>query len=130
MGEKIFIRDDIFMDTPEGFALLGNKCRSCGKVYFPKIRFCANCYNDDLAEIPLSRRGSLYAYTTTYMPSIHFQPPYANGYIAMKEGLLVFAPLVILEDKPFRIGMEMEMEVGALWSEDEKDFVGFKFCPA
>jgi len=129
MGEKVFIRDDIITEGPEGLTLLANKCKSCGKVYFPKLKFCANCSNGDLEEFPLNRRGTLYTYTTTYMPSTHFQPPFANGYIEIPGGTLVFAPLEILEDKPFQIGMEMELKVGVLWEEGEKEFIGFKFCP-
>ena len=129
MGEKVFIREDIFTEGPEGITLLANKCKSCGKVYFPKLRYCANCFSVDLEDIPLSRRGTLYTYTTTYMPSMHFEPPYANGYIDIEQGARIFAPLVILKDKPFKIGMEMKLEVDTLWREGEKEFVGFRFCP-
>ena len=109
--------------------LLANKCSSCGKVYFPKLEFCANCFSTELAEIALSRRGKLFTYTTTHMPSIHFEAPYANGLIDLKEGARIFAPLVIMDDKPFEVGMEMELIIDTLWEEDEKEFVGFKFSP-
>ena len=63
------------------------------------------------------------------MPSMHFEPPFANGFIDIPGGPLVYALLEILEDKPFKVGMEMELKVDTLWTEDDKEFVGFKFCP-
>ena len=129
MGEKVFIREDIFTDGPEGTALLANRCGSCGKIYFPKLEFCAECFGVHLTDIPLSRRGRLYTYTITHMPSAHFEPPFANGFVDTDEGARVYAPLVIREDKPFKVGMEMEMVVETLWQEGEKEMVGFRFRP-
>lgn len=129
MGEKVYISENIFTEGPDGMTLLANKCTSCGKVYFPKLEFCANCSGTELEDIALSRRGKLFTYTTTYMPSIHFEAPYANGFIDVKEGARVFAPLDIIEDKPFKVGMEMQLIIDTLWTEGEKEFVGFKFSP-
>ena len=129
MGEKVFISNEIFTEDKDGMTLLANRCKSCGKVYFPKLKFCANCFSIDLEEIPLSRRGKLLTYTTTYMPSPHFKAPYANGYIDLKEGARIYAPLVIMENKPFKSGMEMELIIDTLWTVGDKEFVGFKFSP-
>ena len=62
---------------------------------------------------------------------MHFKPPSANGYVAMDKGILVFGPLHIQEDRPFEIGMEMELKIETLWTEQsgdgEKEIVGFRF---
>lgn len=129
MGEKVLIREGIFTEGVNGTTLLAHKCRSCGKVYFPKVHFCANCFSADLEEIPLSRKGTLYTYTITYMPSFHFEPPYANGLVDTPEGARVFAPLAMVENKPFKIGMDMELEVGPLWREQGKEIIGYRFRP-
>ena len=129
MREKVLIRDDIFTEGMDGTTLLASRCKSCGKVFFPKLQFCANCFSVEMEDTPLSRRGTLFTFTITYMPSAHFEPPFANGYVDIVEGARVFAPLVIQEDKPFKIGMEMELVVDTLWREGEKEIVGYKFRP-
>lgn len=129
MVEKVFIRNDIFTRGENGMTLLAHKCRSCGKVYFPKMRFCANCFSDELEEIPLSRKGKLYTYTINHMSSSHFEPPYANGLVDTAEGARIFAPLAMVKDKPFKIGMDMELEIVPLWREGEKEIIGYKFSP-
>ena len=118
-----------FEEDPGGGRLLGNQCKSCGRIYFPKAQFCFNCFDQKLEEVGLSRRGKLYSYTIGRMASTHFQPPYAVGLIDLPECIRVFAPLKITEDKPFRVGMEMEVVIEELWQEDDKQVIGYKFKP-
>jgi len=77
----------------------------------------------------LSRRGRLYSYTIAHMPSTHFQPPYAIGFVDLPEGVRVFAPLKMTEAKPFKVGMDMEVVIEKLWQEDDKQVIGYKFKP-
>ena len=74
-----------------------------------------------MAEIVLSRRGKLYSYTTAHMPSTHFEPPYAIGFVDLPEGPRVFAPLKIVKDKPFQVGIEMEAILETLWQEEDRE---------
>lgn len=129
MLEKVPVRDGIFAEGPDGISLLANRCKSCGQVFFPKVQSCLNCFHKELEEISLSRRGNLFSYTIVHMPTIHFKPPFAIGYVDLPEGVRVFAPLDIVEDKPFKVGMDMEIAVGTLWQEDDKDIVGYRFSP-
>ena len=48
----------------------------------------------------------------------------------IREGIRVFTPLEMEEGKPFTVGMEMEIRVGTLWEEEDKEVVGFKFAVA
>ena len=129
MAERIPIRDDTFVEGPKGGTLLASKCKSCGQVFFPKPNVCFSCFGDDMEELALSRRGKLYTYTIGRMPSMHFEPPYAIGYINMPEGVRVFAPLKMLKDKPFSVGMDMEVVIETLWQEDDKEVIGYRFRP-
>jgi len=130
MTERIPIREDSFIEGPEGGILLANRCKSCGQVYFPKAVFCLTCFNEEMQESKLSRRGKLYSYTIGRMPASHFQPPYAIGYVDMPEGVRIFAPLKMMEDKPFSIGMDMEVVIEKLWQEGDKEVIGYKFKPS
>jgi len=126
---KVSIKEGAFIDSSGGGILLAHKCKSCGQVFFPKVVFCLNCLGEDMEELKLGRRGKLYSYTIGRMPSAHFEPPHAIGYVDMPEGVRIFAPLKMKEDKPFRIGMEMEVVIETLWQEGDKEVIGYKFNP-
>lgn len=129
MTEIIPIKEGIFVNDKKGARLLANKCEKCGYIFFPKATFCLNCYADHLEDVELSHRGRLYSYTIGYMPSMHFTPPYAIGYIDLPEGVRIFTPLIIDENKPFNVGMELELIIEELWQEDDKRIIGYKFKP-
>jgi len=129
MAETVPVREGTFVEDADGGRLLGNKCKSCGQFFFPKARFCFTCFNKDMEEAVLSRHGRLYSYTIAHMPSTHFQPPYAIGFVDLPEGVRVFAPLRMTDDKPFKVGMDMEVVIEKLWQEDDKKVIGYKFKP-
>ena len=129
MADVVPVREGTFIEDDDGGRLLGNKCKSCGQFFFPKARFCFTCFNKDMEEAVLSRRGSLYSYTIAHMPSTHLQPPYAIGFVDLPEGVRVFAPLKMMDDKPFKVGMDMEVVIERLWQEDDKQVIGYKFKP-
>jgi len=56
-----------FPENLEGQVLLANKCRSYGQVIFPKAVFFLTCLNEEMAEIQMSRKGTLYIYTIVCM---------------------------------------------------------------
>jgi uncharacterized OB-fold protein len=82
-----------------------------------------------LDEVILSRRGKLYSYAIGRMASTHLQPPYVVGLVDLPEGVRVFAPLELKEDRTYRIGMDMEVYIDDLWQEDERRVIGYKFRP-
>jgi len=129
MANRIPIREGAFTESPDGGILLANRCRSCGQIFFPKAVFCLICLGKDIEEIKLSRKGKLYSYTTGHMPSMYFQPPYTIGYVDMPEGVKIFAPLKMVEGKPFKIGMDMEVVIEKLWQEGDNEIIGYKFKP-
>jgi uncharacterized protein len=129
MGEKVPIKQGIFMEDFYGGVLLGNKCVSCGQIFFPKARFCFSCFNEDLEGIILNRRGKLCSYTVAHIASTHFEPPYAAGFVDLPEGVRIFVPLKIVEGKPFKVGMEVEVVIEKLWEEGDKEVIGYKFRP-
>lgn len=126
MNKKVFIRDDLFKTTPEGIVLVGNRCPQCGEAFFPKAEFCTRCLNKELEEMPLSKRGTLYSFTITRVPVGRYPIPHAVGMITLPEKVRLTAPLIIGE-KDFKIGEEMEMVIGTLWTEEDHDVIGYKF---
>jgi uncharacterized protein len=126
VNKKVFIREDLFKETPDGIVLAGNRCPTCGTAFFPKADFCNQCLNKELEEMVLSKRGTLYSYTITRVPVGKYPIPHAIGMITLPEKVRLTAPL-IMDEKDFKIGAEMEMEITTLWNEGDRDVIGYKF---
>ena len=110
--------------------LVGCKCKQCGKVIFPIRKVCLNCLNRDLERLNLSRNGKLYSFTIVHMPSEHFQPPYAIGWIELPEGIRIFSQIRGWQEQPLKIGMKMQIQIETLWQEGENEITGYVFRPA
>ena len=126
MAEKVFLREDLFKEGPEGIRLLAFKCAACGKVGFPDSEFCIYCLGQEMEPIELSGKGILYAYTTIHIPTLRFKPPHTIGVIDAPEGVRIYAPL-IADERGFKIGAEMEIRIETLWTEGDKEIVGYRF---
>ena len=129
MPGKVPLREGLFKEGPDGGRLLGSKCKSCGHIFYPKVKLCLECGHEELVEVELSRRGTLYSYTIGHQASGHFKPPYALGYVNLPEGVRVFAPLEIVGQRGFEVGMQMDLVVGKLWEEGDKEVIGYRFKP-
>ena len=120
--------------------LLGSRCRKCGDYFFPQIKACGNpnCMSSDLEEVKLSRKGKLYSYTISYMPSpppyVPPDPfvPYAIGVMDLeKEKMKVQGQIVSNYDvNKLKIGMDMEVVLELLYKDKEgKEVMVWKFKP-
>ena len=113
--------------------LLGNKCKSCGKLYFPKAAICPDCLKEDtLEEAKLSQRGKLYTYTIVRVASPGFKVPYAFGYIDLPEGVRVCSQIRTAEplEENLKLGMDMELTIGPVREEAGNAIIGYLFHPA
>ena len=124
------LQEGLFEEADGKQVLAATRCRACGQVLFPRKERCLNCLSEDVETIKLSRRGALYTYTTVYLPSEHFEPPYTVGWIELPEGLRVFSQIRGFQERPLRIGLEMEMQVETLWQDEDTETVGYIFRPA
>ena len=130
------VADGLIAGTAAEPVLLGSECRRCGTVTFPRQGACPRCTSTDVAERPLSRRGTLWTWTVQ-----RFRPksppyaggegeefePYAVGYVELPGEVRVEARLTEPDPARLRIGMAMELTlVPAPGSEDR---VTFAFRP-
>ena len=88
---------EVSLSAGEKPHLVGSRCNACGEVMFERRRFCANCQDEDLQKIALSRRGKLWAFTSLEYPSL---PPYKApdpyiplvvGFVELPEGVTVLS---------------------------------------
>ncbi|MDA2890813.1 OB-fold domain-containing protein [Mycolicibacterium sp. BiH015] len=110
--------------------LIGGKCVQCGTYVFPpRASNCPNpgCSGDELAQVPLSRRGRLWSYTENrYAPPPPYPSPdpfepFAVAAVELaEEGLIVLGKVVegtLAAD--LNVGMEMELTTMALYVDDD-----------
>jgi len=127
--ENISVREGLFVQEADKAYLIGNQCEGCGQVFFPSRVFCFHCSSQKMEPIRVGNRGKLYSFTTSHMPSTHFQPPYTVGWIDLMEGIRIFSRIEKIEGQELQIGMEMELVIDELWQEASKRVVGYKYHP-
>lgn len=112
--------------------LLGSRCNSCGKVFFPQQALCTECFQEgSLKEHPLSSRGRLYSFTIVERESLApkgFQVPYAYGYVNLPEGVRVLSKIIGWTPETLRIDAEVELVLEAIRENSEgQKVMGFRF---
>jgi len=121
------IVDGWFVDADGGGpALVGNRCTSCGTVFFPKAAgFCRNpdCNGDTFDDHSLSRTGTIWSYTDArYQPPAPFvattdpYEPFAIAAVELAEEQLVVLGQVVagVSVDDLRVGQTVELVVDAL----------------
>lgn len=112
--------------------LIGNKCKSCGTVSFPKRAICGKCYREGMEEVTLSRRGKVTTWTVIRMkpPGYKGQAPYVLGEVELPEGVIVRTHFSgVNPDEPaIKIGDEVEVVVEKIYEDEEgNDVMCYKF---
>lgn len=111
-----FIEERWFKKSEEGLVLVGSRCEACKKVFFPEKEVCPHCFDGELKEVPLSKRGRLHSYALSVMGPLGMKTPYVIGFIDLPEGIKLFSILTDCEPwkEVLRIGMEMEMIIRSI----------------
>ena len=121
--------------------LLGNRCTSCGTVFFPKAAFfCRNpdCDGTDFETAELSRRGRIWSYTDAqyqppppYIPRSEDYQPFAIAAVELEaEQMVVLGQ--IADGYPvadLSVGQPVELVVEDLYSDDDHDYLVYKWRP-
>jgi len=117
------------------FFMIGRRCKACGSVsLLPKaVPVCHNCFAEgQIEEIPLSKRGTIFSYTVQNIVLPGFAGPSPMAYIALPEGLKVFALLTECEpyEEKLKVGGEVEMTVKKVYKDKEgNDVFSYMFKP-
>jgi uncharacterized protein len=140
---------DVPMATPvvEGWfttgdapTLLGARCTACRATWFPRLSdSCPNpaCTGDDVEQVPLSRRGTVWSYTDAryqppppYIPPSDDHQPFALAAVELPEGLTVLGQLAQgygVDD--VRVGSQVELVVEPLYTDDSGERLIWRWQP-
>ncbi len=119
--------------------LIGGRCEDCTTVTFPRIDGCPQCGGDAIVEVPLSRRGTLWTWTTQGFPpkspyvgtaTAETFAPFLLGYVELPEGVMVEGWLLDTDVDDVAIGQAMELTTFELATTDHRGAVTtFAFRP-
>lgn len=123
--------------TPlEDVRLRGMRCSNCGQAFLGDHTTCEQCMNESFEEVVYSRQGQLWSYTVLrHRPPGDYKgpepyEPFAVGWVALPEKLMVLSPLADCPLDEVRVGMELELTVRTLYEDEEgNDVIAYKFRP-
>jgi uncharacterized protein len=133
---RVPIEDGYFTvpDHPaEAPRLLGSRCPACGEHFFPRRHVCARCLAEGCEDVLLGPRGRLWTFTYVHVPLFAKKDArvdaYGVGQVDLPEGPRVQA-ILMGGPEDFRIGIEMELDLETLRTDDEgREVVIFRFRP-
>jgi uncharacterized OB-fold protein len=133
--KQIPIEEGVFTQ-PDGVKplLIGNRCRACGLVAFPKAPVCPKCMQKDtMEEALLEGKGKLDSYCIVNAALPGFKMPSIQAYITLKDGPRIWSLVTGCEpsDDALTIGMDMEMVIAKVKEDEEgNDLISYQFKPA
>jgi len=114
--------------------LVGQRCPACGATYLGHRIACSKCGGrGPFAEVPLSRRGTVWVYSIVHQSFPGVPVPYVVGVVDLPEGVSVRCNLIDVEPTPEAIRFGMSVEMTTAVSQQDKqgnDVVAFYFRPA
>lgn len=100
-------------EIPQRYNIIGNKCGSCERVFFPPREACPHCRRKSLGkmeDIKLRGKGEIVTYTIIHVGPEAFekQVPYPVAIIKLEEGPQITAQIVDCNIDEVKIGMKVE----------------------
>ena len=127
----------IWRKIPEQYNLIGKKCPSCQKLYFPPREICPECGCHEMEDFKFSGRGKIITFTIIRTQQneeeLNETPcrmvPYALAIIQLEEGPMLTAEIVDCEFDEILIGKNVELVFRKILEKGEKGVIqyGYKF---
>ena len=119
-------------EIPHRYRLLGSKCDSCGRVFFPPRVLCPECRRKgNISREALSGKGKIYSYTIVKDGANGFerQVPYVIALIKLEEGPLVAGQIVDCSPDEVEVGKPVELVFRRVSEDGEEGIIyyGYKF---
>ena len=123
-------------EIPQRYNLIGNRCGSCKRVFFPPPEACPQCRRKSLGkmeDIKLIGKGEIVTYTIIHVGPEAFkeQVPYPIAIIKLEEGPQITAQIVDCNIDDVKIGMKVEDTFRRIQEDGYTGaiYYGYKFKP-
>ena len=140
MATQTPVSDGIFTWPSPEPQLIGSRCTGCGNHMFPTQSGCPKCAGSETETVALARRGTLWTWTVQGFPPK--APPFAGatdlasfkpfgvGYVELPGQVKVETRLTEADPAKLTIGMEMELVIIPLTTDDHgNEVMTFAFQP-
>ncbi len=89
-------------------ALVGSKCKECGRYFFPQRKWCAHCAEPTTEVVELSKEGTISSYSLMARKQNYclVELPYILGEVMMPEGILIYSVINAKDPKELRMGQK------------------------
>jgi len=135
---RVPVAEGLFTWPADDPQLIGSKCANCGLITFPTQQSCPRCASTSMDDMLLSRRGTLWAWTTQGFapPPPYTGPtgadfePFAVGFVELPDEVRVESRLTECDTDTLTNGMAMELAVVPFRTDDDgNEVVTFAFRP-
>ena len=135
---QIPISEGFFTWPADEPKLIGGRCKSCGRYFFPKgyPLHKIGCRNQDVEEVLLGRRGKLRSFTwQCYKPPPPYKGPdpfvpYGIGMVELPEGINVVGIISAGSIDELKMGMDVELVIEPLYQDEQgNEHLTWKFRP-
>ncbi|KZX10310.1 Zn-ribbon domain-containing OB-fold protein [Methanobrevibacter filiformis] len=114
------------------YNLVGSKCTTCGKVYFPPRVICPVCRRKgNIETIQFKGTGKVHSFSIVHAATDDFKKlsPYAVAIIELDEGAKITSQIIDSDLEDIQIGDPVEMVFRKIREDGEDGVIsyGFKF---
>ncbi len=118
------------------YRLVGTKCPSCGRVYFPPRDVCPYCHRESVGKMQkyeLKPTGKVYSFTVVYqdIPDFKELKPYVMAIVEMDDGPKITGQIVDVSPEEVNIGMPVRAVFRKIREDGPSGIIeyGYKFVP-
>jgi len=123
-------------EIPQRYNLIGNKCDSCKRVFFPPREACPYCRRKSMGkmkECKLKGKGKIITYSIIHAGPEAFeeQIPYPVAIVELDEGPRITTQIVDCNVSDVKIGMKVESTFRRIQEDGYTGaiYYGYKFRP-
>ena len=114
------------------YRLQGQKCKSCGTIYFPSKPIC-KCGNKEFEKYKMPETGKIITWTIINNPPVGFEKykPYIVGLIELDDGNRILSQIVDIDFKDLFKDLRVEATFRRITEDGKTGIIqyGYKFRP-
>ncbi len=123
----------IWREQGRRYRLEAQKCRKCGKIFFPSRMVCDECGSREFEDIRLSDRGEILTFTVIRVapPDHTYEVPYGVAIVELEGGGRLTAMVADCDPTTLEIGQKVRIVFRKISEDGEKGikFYGYKCVP-
>jgi uncharacterized OB-fold protein len=116
-------------NTPLRYRMEGNKCKKCGKVFFPGRIVCDKCGGREFELYTLPSSGKVVAHTIIRIAPRGFadEVPYSMAVVELADKTRILCQVADCEEDKLKIGLEVSLEFRKIQEAGESGVLAYGY---